>query len=463
MYNHLFLDELEKMCTTSQDPDIFMKHFSSLQNRRKRFVSILVGILIISIVTISAVAIAGVTQSTINSGRIEDMRSELNRQNANVKHLMDNDRLMTVAIRNLQMDYNKLLGDLDSHMTDYSELKSKQISANFIISYITHRFLTGKLLIQEAFREWKDRKVFAPLLDFLNITLPCGTDCPLKYATPRFCSMNSIRDTVVMSFNVPVINSTMHLMEADPFTFMMKTNNKTCRVEYDGPHDIIASTSGKCILGVNVNPPNKKNLLLAPGTTCTGEPDFSKNKYFDVKQCDNQTPGDHKKFVQLKPYGDSVFIYCPNSTMEMAGNKKTCSNEVYEIPISSTFKINDQEYKGSSLYSDHIVKVDSSFQANLHWLIHPKVVFSEHRQHPLAIEDLHEIEEVGLNYVSHPMTWTTVTLVSLLLIAAVAVAIIWYIRRRRGIMHPYQAIKQREPTVSAHRGPEGNIQVNIEA
>ena len=150
MYHQLFLNELEKFCPTERHPELILKQFKELSERKKRFISALVGILIMSMVTITAVAVAGVTQSAINSGKIADIQEEMERQGNNIRKLEDNSDMVALTVRNLQIDFDKLLQKLDAFSMDYQELKSKQVSSSYLISYVTTRLLTGKLILQEA-------------------------------------------------------------------------------------------------------------------------------------------------------------------------------------------------------------------------------------------------------------------------------------------------------------------------
>jgi hypothetical protein len=150
----------------------------------------------------------------------------------------------------------------------------------------------------------------------------------------------------------------------------------------------------------------------------------------------------------------------------MAGNRKKCSNEVYQMPATTTFMINDQKYEGSKLFANLKVKIDPRFQAHIHWIVNPKVNFTELEQHPLAVEDLQQIDkaEQPNYYTSHPMTYSTLGLA--IFITALAIfGITWCVRTRRGRIVSYRPMKNcassAEPTVSARRGPDDQLHVTI--
>jgi hypothetical protein len=48
-----------------------------------------------------------------------------------------------------------------------------------------------KQIVREPARQWKEKKVYSGLMDFFNLTLPCGDDCPIRLATAKSCFLNS--------------------------------------------------------------------------------------------------------------------------------------------------------------------------------------------------------------------------------------------------------------------------------
>jgi hypothetical protein len=84
---------------------------------------------------------------------------------------------------------------------------------------------------------------------------------------------------------------------------------------------------------------------------------------------------------------------------------------------------------------DHVENVDPVITAhlNIHLNVYPN--FTELEEHPLVVSDHEELltdSEGSLEYVGHPMTWTTVVLGVLLIAALCYVAYkCWFWRGRR--------------------------------
>lgn len=433
MYEQLFLNELEKMCPVKKQQDITLRPFGQVKHRGKRFISLLVGILIISIVTVTSIAIAGVTTATINSGKISDLQEQLEKQEFNAKTLERNTDTVALAVSNFQSDFNRLLAKLENVTTDYVELKRKQIGTSYAISYITNRLLTGKLQIQEAARLWKDGKMSDGFLDYLNITLPCKDNCPLKFAIPRNCHLTEDRSTLFIEFNSPLLNRSLHLLEADPFRMMYRTKNKTCDVDYNGPKNMIVSNEQDCALSVNVRPPSAHELLLAPGQQCLNTATLSKEKtYFTITQCKEKHSSDYANYIQIKAYGNSLYVYCYGSKMEISGKEEDCSEDIITLPITATFKVNGMLYNGSQMYVDHIENIDPTFSMKINWHLRPSVNFTELNEHPLVVSNLETLDESGYHFHTHPMTWTTVALV-VMAFGSLAFGIYWFKFRKQRV------------------------------
>jgi len=195
----------------------------------------MMSIIIISSVILWAGAGTALGLSIYNKGSISDLQAISELQTIQIKNLEHRMNITEHAIRKIQTDFNSLLDQFERYGKDYSELKDKQVGTNFIISYITSRFVVAKQVIREASRQWKDGKLYPCFMDFLNYTLPCGEECTITLATVKKCSFHSDLKDLYMTFDVPIVNPELKLVVADPFKLMLQTENQTCAVKYTGP------------------------------------------------------------------------------------------------------------------------------------------------------------------------------------------------------------------------------------
>lgn len=74
----------------------------------------------------------------------------------------------------------------------------------------------------------EQRKMYLPLFNYLNYTLPCHPECSLEFGIPKKCAINQEKTEILILFRVPVIDTQLALVEADPFLIRKKINNQTC-------------------------------------------------------------------------------------------------------------------------------------------------------------------------------------------------------------------------------------------
>lgn len=68
--------------------------------------------------------------------------------------------------------------------------------------------------------------------EFMNVTLPRASNCPIEYAELKECRLEEDSRILFMDFAVPVIDNNYTIVEADPFFLMLKQSKQTCRLEY---------------------------------------------------------------------------------------------------------------------------------------------------------------------------------------------------------------------------------------
>jgi len=449
MYKEHFLNEMQAMCPIDHGYEMF-------HSRAKRFI-FMMSIIIISSIVLWAGAGTALGVSIYNRGSISELQAISQIQSDQIKDLENRVNITEIAIRKMQTDFNSLIDEFERHGKDFAELKEKQVGTNFIISYITSRFVVAKQVIREATRQWKDGKLSPGLMDFLNYTLPCGDECPIRLATVKKCSFHSDMKDLYMSFDVPVINPELKLVVADPFKLMLQTENQTCTVKYTGPLNAIVSNKEGCAYAANLKTLAPHDLVIAPTGTCEKISSDSKTRYFGIERCDTKQQNDEKDFIQIKPHHGMNHIYCPKSFITIDSRTEPCPEDVFVLPITATFKINDFEFKGSQVHLDHVELVDPLFTMRANWHLRPKVNLTAPRQDPLVLTENNKKDDNDVvKLMEHPMTWTTVGSLVIILILGIAI-VVMYRYFRRGIKISVTT-KSTNPVTKEADGSENNPQ-----
>jgi len=265
-------------------------------------------------------------------------------------------------------------------------------------------------------------------MDFLNLTLPCGDSCPLRLATAKKCFFHSDMKDLYLTFDVPKIDADLQLVEADPFKLMLQTENKTCQVKYIGPQNAIVSNKEGCTYAVNLKSQATHDLILSPSSGCEPGSHDTNNRHFGIERCDPRREHDERGFIQIKPHHGSNLIYCPKSFITFDGKTAPCPEDVFILPIVASFKINNVEFQGSQVHLDHVQTVDPLFTTRTNWHLQPRANFTALRQDPLVLPEM--TQDLASDLIWHPMTWTTIScLLIILILVCVVFGLYRYFRR----------------------------------
>jgi len=300
LYDELFVQPIQKMCPYSPYEPFFInspKHFASeLESRKKReLFTIIICLVLVATVALST---AGTVTGAKALQNTHQLQTEIEKQEEELQDVQKQLDISQEAIKVLQSNV-KVLGkgihDIDE---DLNNVKKFLPSTTLALSYITTRLTQGQSFIREAARQMRDHKLYAPLFDFFNVTLKCGDSCPLKNAVAKSCYVTHDSSRLYLDFTIPVVDNDLQLLEADPFDLMVRKDNQTCSIVYNGPENAIVSKAKDCVYSVNVR---HRDVLLTPDSTeCKSSyalPDTS--KYFKLGNCKATQPDDETEFIQV--------------------------------------------------------------------------------------------------------------------------------------------------------------------
>jgi hypothetical protein len=372
IYNDYFIKEMEKMCPVNQ---------LHVLSRTRRIVPIIAA----AIGAVVVVGLAGLAWSGANSVRIGNLQETVDQQQYAIDYLNSQVNLTEIAYGKLRNDFNLIVAELKLRDEDFNELKNKGPGTQFAISCITTRLAVGKHIIQEATRAWADKLVLPGLLDYFNLTMPCGESCPLSLASARKCYFDHDKTNLYMQMDTPLVNQGMQLVEVDPFDIMLQTWNQTCRVTYKGPKNAILAKDNGCPVALNVRTENKYDLVLSPNRGCLQDMIFNgTNTHFGVHHCYPRGEHDAEEFVQVKPHHGLIHIYCAGSNITTDNHTQSCPNKVFILPLTAEFKINKQEFAGSIVNVVLQEQPDPLFTFRTNRYLQPRVDYKALMEDPMV-------------------------------------------------------------------------------
>ena len=433
IYEELFLDEIEEMCP--------VKGWTGLGNRIKRQSTVLFAISIVVSLFSAGLGLAGMASSALQKHHIHDLQAASKHMDHQIKNMERRLRADEESIDRLRTDLLKVVSQLDTQGKTWEDFKNQTVLYVFAISYITGRLVAGNSVIKKANRGWKNGRMTGDLLDYLEVKLNCNDTCPVEYSQPRDCYLTKELDKLFMNFIVPRVHPGLSVVEADPFELYKLKANETCTYSYNGPSNAILSSGENCVYDMDVKPRGRQGVVIAPISGCKVRINRGNETNFRVKECRARKPDDYVKAVQIKAFDGKFWIYCPGSNYSVKGRPmEPCPTEVFAIPLSTSFKINDHEYHGGTLNLNQredpdpmfTVTTDMNLKPNVNWEeFVPEILMDESRA--MAREDMVRYAEA----VEEPLqthwiiTYTALSVLGLMAIGAIGVSCVFHCMKKR--------------------------------
>ena len=232
-----------------------------------------------------------------------------------------------------------------------------------------------------------------------------------------------------MDFSVPLVNTSLHLVEADPFVMYHRKNNQTCSITYSGPRNAIVSED--CVYSVNVH---HTDLVMSPARDCQAPhnlPDTS--KYFNLDKCVPRQATEAWDFIQIKPLSGHYHIYCYGNNFSVGGRTDDCPKETFVIPMSTNFQINNHMFNSLEYQLNHQERLDPVLSMKTNWHLNPNIDLEDlvkkiENQPDLVLEsDIHPLLR------NHGPTINIITMSALVVLTLVILVLVFYIRKTRKI------------------------------
>lgn len=380
LYERKFLNELEKLCPIQVDKT------SIARTQTKRAIALfgwIVGIVI------AAVASSGFGLSISNKIEINKMTEVQKQQEQMLAKLQNQTDLLRLAIEKLENATRDIASDLYEHEKQHERFIQTIPGSIYAISHVTAELELGQMIIRTTRRKWKRKHLHPPFLDHLNITLPCGDECPLQLATPISCSLNPERNRMKLHFAVPNVYPNVTLLRPEAFRLMKRTkSNQTCTLTYNGFNMVIYNGIENCIYPLATRHDTRMDLTLIPNVGCRpGSVVPDTTQHYTVQSCADSHEGDQEDFIQLKYFNEKIYVYCPESTFEIDNRKTKCPDMPFEIPANQTFKINHYEYHAERIVMKHKMKVDPAMNFRINYDLKPTLNIDK------IMNDLDEADE----------------------------------------------------------------------
>jgi len=356
-YEELFLSKLETICPKQK----------AIGGRKKRLI-VAAGIILVAVIASAGLGLAGyaVSKTYVIETRQEQLRIALD--DLELKAFVQSQET-----KFLQKEVMKIASRIDQLVNDFNLFKEDVVELHYLISYLTSKLLEGKRAIRDTEKSWKRKEFSSEFFEYLNVTLPCKETCPLDKGIFHSCVMEKDRNGVMMDFAVPMISKNLTRVEADAFDLMIKQNNNTCRLTYNGVKVAILSIEEDCVYETHLENAVHKTALATSQKCKTDSTSNAENSNYRLQKCKTSVDGDEKEFVQVKIYDGKYYVYCPGLYYILGKRSVKCPQSVFTLPLSLTFTLDNVEYRGNVLKVIYRELLDPLLSVHINWHLNTKL------------------------------------------------------------------------------------------
>lgn len=176
-----FFNPISKICK-----DVTEEAESKNQARDKRVIVTGTIMLMIGVVSVLSLGIGAISLAVTSKTRSElnTMKEELEKQVTMMNNLATNQKLFEEMLDTIEQQVRELQVEVARQNKILVQLQSTVPVTSFTISSIVTNLQTTLLQMRAVDRAWVKNKLDPAIFDLLNLTLPCGDNCPLTLLIP---------------------------------------------------------------------------------------------------------------------------------------------------------------------------------------------------------------------------------------------------------------------------------------
>ena len=286
----------------------------------------------VAVATVVSLGIAAFTVYSEFKSQISDVETGLDEHQKVLRAVNDDLK----SLRDNLADDEKQMDSKFAELAEGSSLES-QLIAKF--SSISHD-------LDESILSARRGKLMDGLIHAFDLRAPCKDRCPQHLWEPfnftRFLITHEKEKHIIYQYSVRamLVDTACKVLDAQPFTLLTRNDTHTCEQMYSGERYIMFNHSS---VGCPVFTFNQVegDLYYRVKPRCD-----DREETWETVKCRLNTAIQPDR-VQVRPYLSDVYVYCYPDSIFIFGERITCPNYVFKLPLSAKFTINDFTYQGS--------------------------------------------------------------------------------------------------------------------
>lgn len=384
-----FITPMKNFC---KEPIDYAEQKLTFSDRDKRAALLVVGV--VGVITVAVTTVVGLVSNAIYQNHqqrreIGDLKQISEALAESLKRTQLNEEKMLELIMLLQKEVETLGKEVKSNTGKLDILTDTLPYMIGLTSNINSKLHMFNDRLTDVAKSWKEGKVNNKLLDLFNLTKPCD-NCPLKYATPIECLIDTSREIVTLTFDAKTLRPNTTIIEAEPFRLYKQNNkNEVCPIIYSGPSQIMYDETTNCVVAQPKFPLRESNIAIVPDNencheNLTGN--FTK-KYWTPQTCMSMEHFSTRDFVQVINTGANNVIYCEPLNVTIQNKTIICPKLPFPLPSSSAFSIGNFRYESRQITSRTQINFDSELTHTINFKLMPDL---HNADFDALIEEFHQ-------------------------------------------------------------------------
>ncbi|KAI1285049.1 hypothetical protein HDE_12230 [Halotydeus destructor] len=362
------LDRLTAFCT---DVDDHRRTPTTVSMHRPKRAVIAIALIIGVVLSVGFSAVA----SVINMVEMSKVKEELKNMNSQMERFNRSIELNQQVLRLLEQKMKEQGFAIQENREHIKRLEATQPQSTILVSHLASQFASVRSILNTVGRQWRNRKVDEQLIEFLNISLPCGDDCPLNLATAGKCELDRYRNLLKLEFDLTTINREVKIMKADPFIQLLPGSSPRhmCYKTYIGPMHVLIEEDNPCLMPLPDSAFHDKGYIVSPTTKYCLDWGVKEDaaKLWSSSTCVQADDINPTVRTQVKMTDTDNHIYCPRLFITLHGVNMSCPDYVFTLPKTVSFKIGRLEYNATSHHVETSKHIESDWAHKLSFLINP--------------------------------------------------------------------------------------------
>ncbi|KAH9407065.1 hypothetical protein TYRP_013337 [Tyrophagus putrescentiae] len=329
IYKEKVLTTIQMNCLNYQLP-AFGTNTRPAKEKRQIIALIATGLVSYGVLTVK-----NIFEEYIRSSNINELSAQMHKA---VSQIKSQNRLNHAFQSELLVALNRTWKEIDSLRFDLEDEATSVRLLTAAISTISETTLH----LEQLFDGFKERKVSSAYARLFPDSPLLQEELPAYWMAQK-CHYQE-PDTLIMDFDVPVINRNIKVMKAESFDFVTEDETgKKCISTFQGNKFTMLNEKTNCTSDISHPATEDRAVVLVPSGDSRCNLHSDRTLKWNLVECGEEINSD--RIIQYKLNGDDLYIYCYLHQLKLASQPQiNCPNAVIRFNKHQQFAVDGRQY-----------------------------------------------------------------------------------------------------------------------